>query len=144
MEFYKNEIQRTSKNWWGNEVLNYLKLKVKNWTYLVKDRTPWCELVQKTKKKKKNKEKKKVTLPFLVQALFMLTKRLGVFVTLQPRLPGLRWRFLCKERQNLDETETKKFGKEFIKPHETTKGQWKTPWITTWILFDSVIRHEYN
>jgi hypothetical protein len=46
-------------------VLNYLKLKVKNCTYLVKDRKTWCELVQKTKKKKKKKKKKKVTLPFL-------------------------------------------------------------------------------
>jgi hypothetical protein len=31
-------------------VLNDLKkLKVKKWTYLVKDRKVWCELVQKTK-----------------------------------------------------------------------------------------------
>ena len=37
------------KNRWKDEVLNYLKeLKVKNWTYLVKDRKAWCELVQKT------------------------------------------------------------------------------------------------
>ena len=32
------------------EVLNYLKkLKVKNWTYLIKDRNGFYELVQKTK-----------------------------------------------------------------------------------------------
>jgi hypothetical protein len=37
------------KNRWKDEVLNDLKtLKVKNWTYLVKDRKVWCELVQKT------------------------------------------------------------------------------------------------
>jgi hypothetical protein len=38
------------KNRWRDEVLNNLrKLKVKNWTYLVKDRKAWHELVQKTK-----------------------------------------------------------------------------------------------
>jgi hypothetical protein len=37
------------KNRWKYEVLNYLKkLKLKNWTYLVKDRKARCELVQKT------------------------------------------------------------------------------------------------
>jgi hypothetical protein len=50
METYRNEIQRTSKNTWSDEVLNDLKkLKVKNWTYDVKDRKVWYELVQKTK-----------------------------------------------------------------------------------------------
>ena len=37
------------KNRRKDEVLNDLKkLKVKNWTYLVKDRKVWCELVQTT------------------------------------------------------------------------------------------------
>jgi hypothetical protein len=37
------------KNIWRDKVLNDLKkLKVKNWTYLVKDRKAWYELVQKT------------------------------------------------------------------------------------------------
>jgi hypothetical protein len=36
------------KNRWKDEVLKGLnKLKVKNWTYLVKDRKAWYELVQK-------------------------------------------------------------------------------------------------
>ena len=39
----------TSKIWMENEVLNDLKkLKMQNWTYLVKDRNVWCELVQRT------------------------------------------------------------------------------------------------
>ena len=38
------------KDRWKDEVLNELKkLEVKNWTYLVKDRKAWCELVQNTK-----------------------------------------------------------------------------------------------
>jgi hypothetical protein len=38
------------KNRWGDEVLNYLKkLKVKNWTHLVKNRETWYELQQKPK-----------------------------------------------------------------------------------------------
>jgi hypothetical protein len=37
------------RNRWKDELLNDLKkLKVKNWTYLIKDRNVWCELVQKT------------------------------------------------------------------------------------------------
>jgi hypothetical protein len=39
-----------SKNGWNDEALYYLKkLNVKNWAYLVKDKTVWYELVQKTK-----------------------------------------------------------------------------------------------
>jgi hypothetical protein len=39
MESHRNEIQRTSKNRWCDEVLKDLKrLKVKNWTYVVKNR----------------------------------------------------------------------------------------------------------
>jgi hypothetical protein len=38
------------KNRWGDEMLNdFKKLKVKNWTQLVKDRKACNELVQKTK-----------------------------------------------------------------------------------------------
>jgi hypothetical protein len=38
------------KDRWNDEVLNYLKkLKVKNWTRLVKDRKVWYELGQTTK-----------------------------------------------------------------------------------------------
>jgi hypothetical protein len=38
----------------GNEVLNDLKkLKVKNWTYLGKDRKAWCEMLLKTKTHKR-------------------------------------------------------------------------------------------
>ena len=41
------------KNRWGDTVLNDLKtLRVKDWTYLVKDRTAWYELVQKIKSHK--------------------------------------------------------------------------------------------
>jgi hypothetical protein len=45
------------KHGWGDEVLNDLKkLKVKNWTYLVRHKKACCELVQNTKT---HKEKKK-------------------------------------------------------------------------------------
>jgi hypothetical protein len=38
------------KNRWKDDVLKDLnKLKVKNWTYVIKDRKAWYELVQKTK-----------------------------------------------------------------------------------------------
>ena len=50
VESHRNKIQRTSKNRSGDDVSNVLKnLKVKNWTYLVKYRKAWYELVQKTK-----------------------------------------------------------------------------------------------
>jgi hypothetical protein len=57
------------KNMLGDEALNDLKkLKVRNWTYLVKDRKAWYELVQKTKtqmglecrQKKQEKNKKEI------------------------------------------------------------------------------------
>jgi hypothetical protein len=42
------------KNRWKDEVLYDLKaLKVKKWTYLVKDRKLWFELVEKTKTHKR-------------------------------------------------------------------------------------------
>jgi hypothetical protein len=42
--------KRCPKNGWGDEVLNELnQLKVKNWTYVIKDRKSWYELVQKIK-----------------------------------------------------------------------------------------------
>jgi hypothetical protein len=41
------------ENRWKDEVLSDLKkTEVKHWTYLVKDRKAWCELVQKTKNHK--------------------------------------------------------------------------------------------
>jgi hypothetical protein len=41
------------KNGWKDEVLNNLnELKLENWTYLIKGRKAWCELVQKTKTQK--------------------------------------------------------------------------------------------
>jgi hypothetical protein len=55
------------KNRWKDEVLNGLKkLKVKNWMYLVKDRKPWHELVQKNKtrnglQQRQRRQKKKKT-----------------------------------------------------------------------------------
>ena len=42
------------KNRWKDKVLNDLKkLKVKNWTYLVKDGKAWYEVVQKNKTHKR-------------------------------------------------------------------------------------------
>jgi hypothetical protein len=39
---------------WKDEVLNDLKrLKVENWTYLVKDKKAWYELVQRTETHKR-------------------------------------------------------------------------------------------
>jgi hypothetical protein len=46
------------KNSWKDEVLNDLKkLKVKNWTVLIKDRKVWYELMQKTKTHRRKSSK---------------------------------------------------------------------------------------
>jgi hypothetical protein len=55
MGSHRSEIQRTSENGWGDEVLNALKkLTVNNWTCLVKDRKTWYKLVQEAKTHKGN------------------------------------------------------------------------------------------
>jgi hypothetical protein len=53
VESHRKGMQKTSESRWRDEVLNDLKkLKLKNWTYLVKDRKAWYELVQKTETQK--------------------------------------------------------------------------------------------
>jgi hypothetical protein len=60
--------RRRPKNRWKGEVLNDLKkLKVKSWTYLVKDRNTRYKRVQKTKTHKglscqQQQEKNKITI----------------------------------------------------------------------------------
>ena len=71
-ESHRNEIKRTSKYRQRDEVFNVLrKLKVKNCTYLVKDRKAWYERVPTSKthkglcQQKKKKNMVKTVYPFL-------------------------------------------------------------------------------
>jgi phage gp46-like protein len=39
MECHRNEIQTTLKNIWGDELLDDKEIKMKNWTYLVRQKS---------------------------------------------------------------------------------------------------------
>ena len=83
MESQRNEIQKTSKNRRGDGVLYDLnKLKLKNWTYIVKKRKkPDNELVQKAETSKgllcHKKKKKKMMMMMMMN--FILLLNLGIF-----------------------------------------------------------------
>jgi len=55
MEPYKSKNQRAIKNGWRDEVIIKIvfkglkKIKLRNWSYLVKDRKAWNDLVQRIK-----------------------------------------------------------------------------------------------